>query len=164
MSGVGGGSITEIVPRDLSRCMVCRRIVTSRRIQLFGCCKCGSRKVADFGALLVEDIPEIEEDYGWDVLLKGFHDGQLSQGLLAAAPCTGTSERGTYRALDEARFHSRRLASGIQELDRGERRALVRTREVLGLPIPRRYWDPRKWNDLLRSFRKAQARGHSLEG
>jgi hypothetical protein len=52
--------------KEMSRCRVCTRLVTLRRLLRDGCCKCGSRMIAPVGFLFERDIREIEEEYGWD--------------------------------------------------------------------------------------------------
>lgn len=111
---------------EMSRCVVCQRLITLRRLLREGCCKCGSRKVIRAGFLFERDVAEIEEEYGWDnVTIRGISTAQIQEGLLpegAGSDCREDAE--SVWELAEERLHSRRRRQANARND-GIRRVLV---------------------------------------
>lgn len=102
--------------QEMSRCTVCGRLVTLRRLLREGMCKCLNRKVVTAGFLREEDILEIEEEYGWDhVTITGLTHDQISPRLHPP----GCDRRGEADfGLHEERLHSSALRGHHRERNR----------------------------------------------
>jgi predicted nucleic acid-binding Zn-ribbon protein len=138
---------------ETSRCVTCGRLVTLRRTLLQGCCKCGSRRLRENTFLDEADLLEIEEDYGWNVRITNVGVNNVSKGLLPRGYSPETSPGPTTVEVDEARLHSRRVASFVRDRD-GQHGRLARSRGFLGTAASLFSSDPGKWRDYLGSLKK----------
>lgn len=121
--------------KEMSRCRVCHRLVTLRRLLREGCCKCGSRAVVPAGFLFERDIQEVEEEYGWEgVTITSIASDQIEAGLLPPGYRASRAE-GELPPFDvpETRLHSSERGK-LNRANDLKRRLLVPIRAILAVP------------------------------